>query len=194
MTQKEMASILAMFTTAIPNMQKLDLETTATVWAQIMPDITYTAAKEAVISIIREQKIPVLPPPAVLLEKAKAIMRRGKVNNPPNVYDAWDEVCQKLGCVKQNGIEWSHPAVKETVRIIGAYTIATATYDISPRFSRTYEDVLKRKHDTMEFAIAKQICSGSGDLNALFNDRKSMKQIADERMLEGKSERIFYEN
>jgi hypothetical protein len=186
MTTDEASKLIAIFTCVMPNTQKFDLENAAPVWSLVLSDITYDVGKMAVIKILRKKQISVLPLPGEIREEAKNIMASVKKNAPPDVYTAWDEVKRKLGSVSRNGIDWSHPIIRRTVQLIGAYEIATATYDIFPRFAKVYENLIARKENNYENKICYQIAQQNLDLFNGIEAPMTLTQKANERMLNGK--------
>lgn len=185
MTEKEAIKLLAIALEVMPNMQKFDLERTATVWAMIMPDITYDIGQKALLQVLRHKTVATLPLPAEIISMAKDLAAKEKKAHTPNVYEAWDEVCRKLGSTSRAGITWSSPIVKKAVQCIGAYNIATATYDIFPRFAKVYENILKRRNSNYESKVA-EIIQKQGLIKRL-EAPQDLRAIANQQMLEGKS-------
>ena len=134
MTKTEAISLLKLVSATMPNL-KFDLEQTGFAWSIIMPDINYEIGSRALIRVLRRKTIPTLPTPGEIIESAKDIINSTSKVNAPDVYEAWDEVKRKLGSVTNKEIQWSHPIVMKTVLSIGAYSIATADYDM---FSSVY--------------------------------------------------------
>lgn len=190
MTTDEASKLIAIFTCVMPNTQKFDLSATANVWSLVLSDITYDVGKMAAIKILRKKQISVLPLPGEIREEAKHIMASVKKNAPPDVYTAWDEVKKKLGSVSRNGIDWSHPIIRRAVQLIGAYEIATATYDIFPRFAKVYENLIARKENNYE----NKICCQIAQQKIIEVPPMTLTQKANERMLNGKDAIEFIED
>lgn len=187
MNTNEASKIIAIFTCVMPNTQKFDLSLTANVWSLVLSDITYDVGKMAAIKLLRKKQISVLPLPGEIREEAINIMASVKKSAPPDVYTAWEEVKKKLGTVSQHGISWSHPIIRRTVQVIGAYEIATATYDIFPRFAKVYENLIRRKEDNYENKVCYQIAQQNIKLfDNSIETPMTLAQRANERMLNGK--------
>lgn len=189
MTKTEAISLLKLTSAIMPNL-KFDIEQTGFAWSIVMPDISYEIGSRALVRVLRKKTIPALPTPGEIIEAAKDIVNSTGKINVPDVYSAWDEVRQKLGSVTSKEIQWSHPIIKKTVLSIGAYTIATATYDIFPRFAKVYGDILNRKEDIYENKLSHHVCD---KLEQFIQAKtkavpmpKTLKNIADEQMLKGK--------
>lgn len=194
MNTNEASKIIAIFTCVMPNTQKFDLSSTANVWSLVLSDITYDVGKMAAIKLLRKKQISVLPLPGEIREEAKNIMASVKKSAPPDVYTAWEEVKKKLGTVSQHGISWSHPIIRRTVQVIGAYEIATATYDIFPRFAKVYENLIRRKEDNYENKVCYQIAQQNIKLfDNSIETPMTLAQKANERMLNGKDAIEFVE-
>ena len=186
MTKTEAISLLRLVSAVMPNL-KIDFEQTGFAWSIIMPDITYETGARALVKVLRKKTIPTLPTPAEIIEAAKEVINVSKEAGVPDVYSAWDEVRSKLGCVSSKEIQWSHPNVKKTVLSIGAHTIATATYDIFPRFAKVYDGFLKRGESRYENKLSQHICDKLEQFmqTKVVPAPRTLKSIADEQMMKG---------
>ena len=187
MTKTEAISLLKLVSATMPNL-KFDLEQTGFAWSIIMPDINYEIGSRALIRVLRKKTIPTLPTPGEIIESAKDIINSTSKVNAPDVYEAWDEVKRKLGSVTNKEIQWSHPIVKKTVLSIGAYTIATANYDMFSRFAKVYNDILNRKESNYENKLSRHICDKLEQFVKVkaVPASKTLKNIAEEQMIKGK--------
>ena len=184
MNVQEAAKLIAMAAAVMPNTQEFNLQATALAWATFMPDIPYSIGQKVLAQVIRQKQIATLPQPGEIVPLAKEMMAQENKTQPPSVYEAWDEVCSKLGSTSRNGITWSNPLVKKAVQCVGAYNIATATYDIFPRFAKVYEGILKQKSNEYEGKVA-QIIQHQGLIKRL-EAPQDLRAIANRQMLNGK--------
>lgn len=185
MNVQEAAKLIAMATAVMPNTQKFNLQATALAWATFMPDIPYTIAQKVLAQVIREKQIATLPQVGEIVPLAKEMMAQERKTKPPTVHEAWDEVCHKLGSTSRAGIKWSSPLVKKAVQCLGAYNIATATYNMFPTFAKVYGNILKQSDNEYENKVA-NIIQQQGLIKRL-EAPQNLRAIANQQMLEGMS-------
>jgi len=162
MTVSEAARLIAIAVATLPNLQDKELAPTAHVWAAVMPDLDYKTAEAALIRILREKKIATLPQPAELLEAARFLRRHP--DDPPPAAVAWAEVRQKLD--RYRAPEWSHPLIGEAVRVIGYLTLCESEFDLSTRFMKIYDDLVRRRQIDQENQVVIQI-TANGKISLL---------------------------
>ena len=171
----ESAKLLGYISAAMPNVQKIDLAPTAKLWARVMYDIPFELAERAVLKILREKVIPTVPLPGEVIEAVKSIYSTEN-NTAPLDYEAWQEVKTKLDFYKPN-IRWSHPAIEKTIKIIGSRNICGSTYDISDKFMRVYNAVVKREHEEYENAVTLQIIQNKKHNPVISLYKKEQKKL-----------------
>lgn len=177
MNKQEAAVLLSYVVAAMPNVQKMDLTPTASLWAAVMPDISFNLAQQAVLKILREKNIPTVPLPGEILDAVKSIASNNKSSAPAD-YEAWEEVRNKLDFYKTD-IKWSHPLIAETIKLIGSRNICGANFDVSEKFMRTYNQLKQRKNEQYENAVTLQITqNASGNLISFINKHKQINNIS----------------
>ncbi len=159
MNVTEAAKLLKVVVATMPNTQHLDIRLTANAWAAIMPDVPFSLAQAALYKVLRTKKIPTVPMPVEIIEACKEIMDSQNQNKAPLDFEAWEEVKRKIDFYKQN-VEWSHPAIKETVKIIGSRNICGGDYGVADRFMRVYNKVVKRDENKKEMDVILKLMNG----------------------------------
>ena len=96
---------------------------TVGVYVELLKDLEYEQVLEAVSDLICTEEWC----PSVATVRRRVAAKKG-VLAPPAV-EAWDEVIDKVRQVglRGGGAEWSHPAIKQTVRAIGWNQICQST-------------------------------------------------------------------
>lgn len=160
MNVKEAAVLLSYVTAAMPNIQNKNLQATAQLWAITMPDVPFKLGEQAILRILRDKKISTVPLPGEIIDMAKTIVNGVNKVNAPSDYEAWQEVKTKIDPYKQK-IEWSHPAIGKTVKILGSRNICGCDYDISGKFMQIYNRIVARANDEYENKITLNISNAA---------------------------------
>lgn len=155
MNQREAGALIAIAVASMPNLQGKSVKATTEAWAMIMPDISYTDAKMALVKLLRDREYPTLPLPGEIV-KAVRELKQGK-NKPPTAIEAWEEVRKFASPYKHH--DWSHPAVAKAVQSIGLNTICSSEYDLSRRFMERYDAIVSRQAKQTENKLIKHIFS-----------------------------------
>ena len=156
MNIKEAATLLSYVVATMPNIQDKDLSATAKAWAFIMPDISFDLGQQAILKILREKKIPTVPLPGEIINTVKEIVNGENKVNAPSDYEAWQEVRSKIDYYKHNQT-WSHPAIEQTIKLIGSRNICAGDYNVADRFMRIYNRIVSRANEDYENKITLQI-------------------------------------
>ena len=179
MNVKEAATLLSYVVATMPNIQDKDLAPTAKLWANVMPDISFELGQQAIIKILRSKKIPTVPLPAEVIETVDSIRYGENRINAPSDYEAWQEVRSKIDFYKPNQ-KWSHPAIEETIKIIGSRNICGGDYNVADRFMKVYNRIVKRSNDQYENKVTLQIIDSTSkkdkknDLLTFIGENKQM--------------------
>lgn len=112
---------------------------TVGVYVELLKDLEYEQVLEAVSDLICTEEWC----PSVATVRRRVAAKKG-VLAPPAV-EAWDEVIDKVRQVglRGGGAEWSHPAIKQTVRAIGWNQICQSTNvdTLRAHFLKMYQDL-----------------------------------------------------
>lgn len=140
MTEKEAAALVSIAAAAIPTLQGKGLGATARAWAAIMPDVSFSQGKAALIKLLREREIATMPLPGEILATIREL--QPQKDAPPGAIEAWDEVRRRLNPYAST--EWSHPLIKQAINLTGVQSIIHGDWQVEQRFMRIYNTLLKR--------------------------------------------------
>ena len=150
MTKSEAASLVALAAASYPGMQEKNLGPTAQVWMELLADMPFPLAKQAVMKHITTGKF--FPTVAEIRQQAEALTRKERVLTAE---EAWEEVMLKI---KNQTPGYSSLLVKRAVEAVGGintigYTDMSEIGVVRAHFLRVYETYLRRAQDDKEIEI-----------------------------------------
>jgi hypothetical protein len=147
MTKSQAASLVALAAANYPGMQEKDLTPTAQVWKNMLSDIPYEIAKQAVMKHLVTGKY--FPTIAEIRKHAEELTRPKRELSPE---EAWEAVIRKIR-YREDG--YTSERVKRAVEAVGGINAIGFT-DISElgvvraHFMRVYESYLRREQEERE--------------------------------------------
>ena len=111
MTKEQAAKLVALSAANFPTVQKNDLRPTAVLWSNLLSDIPYEKAEQAVIRVIMTAKY--FPTVAEIREAVGQLEPTGLIS----AEEAWLEVMKQLDPYKRP--KWSSKEITKTVEAIG---------------------------------------------------------------------------
>ena len=141
MTRHEAAQIIAALASAFPAFSPA--RETVAVYVEALSDLDYADTVAATHDLIRlEDRFP-----SVAAIRRRVGHRAGLL--APTAAQAWDEVNRQAADGGRSRVpSWTHPAVAETVRAVGWFSLCSSTNPETMRaqFLRLYDDT-RRRHD-----------------------------------------------
>lgn len=138
MTKKEIGQLMALAVANFPHMQEKDLSTTARLWEEMLSDMPFVLAKNALFKVLSTAKF--WPNVAEIREAALSLTG----NIPPLPAEAWAQA-REASMARSFDTTTLHPAVQKAIRGMGG--LEAMGLDESPlgmrqaRFLKLYEPV-----------------------------------------------------
>lgn len=154
MNKSEAAALVALAAANFPNMQEKDLRPTVQVWMQLLADIPYETAKQAVMKHIMTEKY--FPTVTEIRRQVETLTRKERVLSAE---EAWIEVMLKI----KNGTPgYSSTLVKQAVEAVGGintigYTDMSEIGVVRAHFMRVYETLQRRKKEEQELTVFRDL-------------------------------------
>ena len=147
MTKTEAASLVAMAVASYPGMQEKNLGPVAQVWMEMLADMPFVLAKQAILKHIATEKF--FPTVAEIRKQAESLTQKKRVLASE---EAWEEVMIKINNPSK---EYSSPLIKRAVDAVGGlhiigYTDMSELGVVRAHFMRTYDAYIRCEKEDEE--------------------------------------------
>ncbi|NLI74758.1 MAG: hypothetical protein GX369_08360 [Euryarchaeota archaeon] len=148
MTKKEVGQLLVLAVSNYPHMQDKDLRTTARLWQEILSDMPFELAKNALLKVLVTAKY--WPTVAEIREAALALQNPGMIS-PAEAWSQANAALDKYGYYRADEGMGSLPTeVQKTIRACGGWGAICTSENIDTvraQFLRMFADFSQTEHD-----------------------------------------------